>query len=87
LSMAGNTYVNGRRVEQRFLREGDEIAIDANRFKFSFVTRPVRERPQQVQEPIAEEMSAETEDLVTQEEAAAFAPESESERADVPPRA
>ncbi len=86
LSSGGNTYVNGRRVEQRYLREGDEIAFDAHRFKFSLLTRPVRERPQ-APEPVIEGAAAETEELTTQEEAAAFAPETESERPEAPPRA
>jgi pSer/pThr/pTyr-binding forkhead associated (FHA) protein len=85
LSMAGSTYVNGRRVEQRFLREGDEISIDAHRFKFSFVARPVRERPQSL-EPVPDEMTADTEELAAPEEVAAFAPDPEGERVDAPPR-
>jgi pSer/pThr/pTyr-binding forkhead associated (FHA) protein len=87
LSMAGSTFVNGRRVEQRFLREGDEISIDAHRFKFSFVTRPVRERAQPQVEAMAEEMPVEAEETSVQEEAAAFSADQEGERADAPPRA
>jgi len=85
LSTSGNTYVNGRRVEQRYLREGDEISVDAHRFKFSFVTRPVRERPP-TPEPMPEEAVAETEELAGQEEAATGFSGPESGRADVPPR-
>jgi pSer/pThr/pTyr-binding forkhead associated (FHA) protein len=64
LSMTGNTFVNNRRVEQRYLREGDEIAIDVHRFKFGVVTKPLRERPA-ASEPVVEE------GLSGQEEAAA----------------
>lgn len=45
LSVLGNTFVNNRRVEQRFLKDGDEIAIEAHRFRFGFVTRTMRDRP------------------------------------------
>jgi pSer/pThr/pTyr-binding forkhead associated (FHA) protein len=45
LSVLGNTFVNNRRIEQRFLKEGDEIAIESHRFRFGFVTRAMRERP------------------------------------------
>jgi len=86
LSTGGNTYVNGRRVEQRYLREGDEIAFDAHRFKFSFVTRPVRDRPQ-APEPVLEDLAAEPEESTAQDEAAAFAPDLDAERPDAPPRA
>jgi len=60
LSVLGNTYVNNRRIEQRFLKEGDEIAIESHRFKFGFVTRAMRERPPQPGQPVAPE---EAEDL------------------------
>jgi pSer/pThr/pTyr-binding forkhead associated (FHA) protein len=86
LSTGGNTYVNGRRVEQRYLREGDEVAFDAHRFKFSLVTRPVHERPQ-APEPVIEEAAPETEEMTPQEEAAPFAPEPDTERPEAPPRA
>jgi pSer/pThr/pTyr-binding forkhead associated (FHA) protein len=86
LSMAGSTYVNGRRVDQRFLREGDEVSIDSHRFKFSFVARPVRERPQAA-DAGSGEMPADTEEAAVQEEVAAFAGEQDGERADAPPRA
>ncbi len=45
LSVLGNTFVNNRRVEQRYLRDGDEISIETNRFKFQLVTRTQREKP------------------------------------------
>jgi pSer/pThr/pTyr-binding forkhead associated (FHA) protein len=45
LSILGNTFVNNRRIEQRFLKDGDEISIESHRFKFGFVTRAMRERP------------------------------------------
>ena len=63
LSILGSTFVNNRRVEQRFLKEGDEISIESFRFKFSYVTRTMRERPPQpglaADEP--EELSPEAE--------------------------
>lgn len=31
------TYINGRRIEQRFLRDNDEIIIDSVKFKFKFI--------------------------------------------------
>ena len=43
LSGTGNTFVNNRRVEQRMLRDGDEIAVDNQRFKFQLVSKPIRE--------------------------------------------
>ncbi len=86
LSTGGNTYVNGRRAEQRYLREGDEISFDAHRFKFTLVTRPVRERPQPP-EPAAEELAPEAEEIAAQEEGAAFTADSDVERPDAPPRA
>ena len=45
LGLSGNTFVNNRRVEQRFLKEGDVISIDRERFKFQIVAKPVRDRP------------------------------------------
>jgi pSer/pThr/pTyr-binding forkhead associated (FHA) protein len=67
LSMMGNTFVNNRRVEQRYLREGDEIAIDAHRFKFGLVSKPLRERPH-MPESVTEDVLTETEDVATVEE-------------------
>jgi len=46
LSILGNTFVNNRRIEQRFLKDGDEISIEMHRFKFQIVTRTTGERPQ-----------------------------------------
>ena len=43
LANMGNTFVNNRRVEQRVLKEGDEIALDAYKFKFQLTNAPVRE--------------------------------------------
>lgn len=43
LSGSGNTYVNNRRVEQRMLRDGDEIAVDNQRFKFQLVNKFIKE--------------------------------------------
>jgi pSer/pThr/pTyr-binding forkhead associated (FHA) protein len=80
LSTLGNTFVNNRRVEQRYLREGDEIAIDANRFKFGLVSKPLRERPP-VLEAAAEEVLTETEDVATVEDNAQPGAEQESDRA------
>lgn len=60
LSILGNTYVNNRRVEQRFLKDGDEVAIETHRFKFGFVTRAMRERPPQ---PVQAVSSEEVEEL------------------------
>ena len=45
LSTAGNTFVNNRRVEQRILKEGDEISFDNQRFKFRLASRAVNEVP------------------------------------------
>lgn len=53
LSILGNTFVNNRRIEQRFLKEGDEIAIESYRFRFAYVTRAMRDRPPQAQETAA----------------------------------
>lgn len=46
LSILGNTFVNNRRVEQRYLRDGDEFSIETNRFKFQLTTRSQRDKPQ-----------------------------------------
>lgn len=46
LSVLGNTFVNNRRVEQRYLKEGDEISIESHRFKYLFATKSMWERPQ-----------------------------------------
>lgn len=43
LANSGNTFVNSRRVEQRILKEGDEIALDSQRFKFSFSKVAIRD--------------------------------------------
>lgn len=51
LSGTGSTYVNNRRVEQRMLKEGDEISIDSQRFKFQFVTKYVNESQQSAPAP------------------------------------
>lgn len=45
LSTAGNTFVNNRRIEQRFLKEGDEVSIDNQRFKFRLASKAVSEAP------------------------------------------
>lgn len=45
LSILGNTFVNNRRIEQRFLKDGDEISIEMHRFKFQIVSRTTGERP------------------------------------------
>ena len=44
LAPGGNTYVNNRRVDIRFLKEGDEVSFDNHKFKFALLTKPVRER-------------------------------------------
>ena len=44
LSTLGTTYVNNRRVEQRFLREGDEISFDSHRFRYELSSKPFKER-------------------------------------------
>jgi len=80
LSMMGNTFVNNRRVEQRYLREGDEIAIDAHRFKFGMVSKPLRERPQG-QETVVEEVLTETDDAATVEENSPSVAEQDADRA------
>ena len=43
LALAGNTFVNNRRVEQRYLRDGDELAIDTIRFRFALSNRTIAE--------------------------------------------
>ena len=43
LASSGNTFVNNRRVEQRVLKEGDEVALEAVKFKFQLANAPVRE--------------------------------------------
>lgn len=67
LSVLGNTFVNNRRVEQRFLRDGDEFSIETHRFKFQLSTRSQREKPHGYQgsqpqkgEPPAQETSYES---------------------------
>jgi pSer/pThr/pTyr-binding forkhead associated (FHA) protein len=79
LSTLGNTFVNNRRVEQRFLREGDEIAFDTHRFKFGIVSKPVRERPSGP-DSVPEEVLTETEDVATVEENAASARDLDTDR-------
>ncbi len=79
LSSTGSTFVNGRRVEQRFLREGDEIAFDSYRFKFSFVTKPFRERPAQP-EALPEETLPDAEEMPVPEEAGTLAQDQEADR-------
>jgi pSer/pThr/pTyr-binding forkhead associated (FHA) protein len=59
LSILGSTFVNNRRIEQRFLKEGDEISIESHRFKFGFVTRAMRERPPHPAQASAAEESEE----------------------------
>lgn len=44
LTNSGNTYVNNRRIESRFLKDGDEVTFDTHKFTFSLVVKPVRER-------------------------------------------
>ncbi|MBI3993640.1 MAG: FHA domain-containing protein [Candidatus Lambdaproteobacteria bacterium] len=44
LAPGGNTYVNNRRVDIRFLKEGDEVSFDNHKFKFALLAKPVRER-------------------------------------------
>ena len=51
LSATGSTYVNNRRVEQRMLKEGDEISIDSQRFKFQLVTKNINESQQSAPAP------------------------------------
>ncbi|MDH4121366.1 MAG: FHA domain-containing protein [Deltaproteobacteria bacterium] len=43
LALAGSTFVNNRRVEQKFLKDGDELAFDLQKFRFQLVTRPLKE--------------------------------------------
>ena len=45
LSNSGSTFVNNRRIEQRMLKDGDEISIDNQRFKFQLVSKPVHDFP------------------------------------------
>ncbi len=79
LSTTGNTFVNNRRVEQRYLREGDEIAIDTHRFRFAFASKPMRDRPA-APDLAAEEVLTDGEDVATVEENAASAQEQDAER-------
>jgi pSer/pThr/pTyr-binding forkhead associated (FHA) protein len=79
LSQAGNTFVNNRRVEQRYLREGDEISVDAYRFKFGFVTRPLRDRPAQSGQVPAAEAAPETDEGLAAEDAVGAALEPEGD--------
>ncbi|MCZ6627718.1 MAG: FHA domain-containing protein [SAR324 cluster bacterium] len=51
LANTGNTFVNNRRVEQRMLKDGDEISIDNQRMKFQLVQKPVNELPRVAQSP------------------------------------
>jgi pSer/pThr/pTyr-binding forkhead associated (FHA) protein len=44
LAMTGDTFVNNRRVEQRYLKEGDLISIDKERFKYLVAAKAVRDR-------------------------------------------
>ena len=43
LNGAGNTFINNRRVEQKTLKEGDEITLGFFKFKFLLSNAPVRE--------------------------------------------
>lgn len=79
LSTTGNTFVNNRRVEQRYLREGDEIAIDTHRFKFGFASKPMRDRPP-APESVGEELLTDAEDVATVEENTASAQDQDAER-------
>ena len=54
LSILGNTFVNNRRIEQRFLKDGDEISIEMHRFKFQIVSRTTGERPSTSRGPAVE---------------------------------
>ncbi|MEE8433187.1 MAG: FHA domain-containing protein [bacterium] len=54
LSILGNTFVNNRRIEQRFLKDGDEISIEMHRFKFQIVSRTTGERPPNHRAPAVE---------------------------------
>jgi pSer/pThr/pTyr-binding forkhead associated (FHA) protein len=53
LGMAGNTFVNNRRIEQRYLKEGDLISIDKERFKYLIAPKVIRERPFPSETPFA----------------------------------
>lgn len=69
LAMAGSTFVNNRRVEQRILKDGDEIALDSLRFVFTLTPRQIKERAQPRQ-PYGEEPAADTEELPAEDEGA-----------------
>lgn len=65
LTLLGSTYINNRRIEQRFLREGDEIGIENHKFKYQLAPKPIRERmprAQQAAPPSADSESVEQED-------------------------
>lgn len=67
LTNSGNTYVNNRRIESRFLKDGDEVTFDTHKFTFSLVTKPVRERrsggTRAVERPVNEPDDSDQEDV------------------------
>ena len=67
LTNSGNTYVNNRRIESRFLKDGDEVTFDTHKFTFSLVTKPVRERQSggkgSAERPASEPDDNDTDDL------------------------
>jgi pSer/pThr/pTyr-binding forkhead associated (FHA) protein len=67
LSTSGNTFVNNRRVEERILKEGDEISIDNQRFKYRLATKPVSDTPQAASPP-PQTLEEEPDDLNAVEE-------------------
>ncbi|MDH4225075.1 MAG: FHA domain-containing protein [Deltaproteobacteria bacterium] len=52
LAMAGSTFVNNRRVEQKFLKEGDDISLDTLKFKFMLAPKNLYERQPPVSQPV-----------------------------------
>jgi len=77
LSLTGSTYVNNRRIEQRYLREGDEIAFDNHRFLFTLTPKPLVARPAP-QDVAPDEAPVEPEEPLTAEDSGG--PEAESDR-------
>lgn len=49
LTGLGRTYVNNRRVEQWFLKEGDEISLENHKFKYQLLTKHTK--PQGMERP------------------------------------
>ncbi|MDH5751054.1 MAG: FHA domain-containing protein [Deltaproteobacteria bacterium] len=51
LTLHGDTFVNNRRMEQRLLREGDEVAFENHKFTFQIVNKITRDMPNRARQP------------------------------------